>query len=79
MRSAPGFGGAAGVDRCQSTTHLAVEQVAFQKNQIAIVGAVGTTAFTGKNRTSNEASWLQELSQQSGALPLCAGLIAGSG
>jgi branched-chain amino acid transport system substrate-binding protein len=39
---------------------LAVEQVAFQKNRIAIAGAVGTTAYTGKNCTPNEASRLQD-------------------
>jgi branched-chain amino acid transport system substrate-binding protein len=43
-----------------SSVALAVEQVAFQKNRIAIAGAVGTTAFTGKNCTPNEASWLQD-------------------
>ena len=31
-----------------SSVALAVEQVAFQKNRIAIAGAIGTTAFTGK-------------------------------
>ena len=43
-----------------SSVALAVEQVAFQKNRIAIAGAVATTAFTGKNRTPNEASWLHD-------------------
>ena len=43
-----------------SSVALAVEQVAFQKNRVAIAGAVGTTAFTGKNCTPNEASWLQD-------------------
>ncbi|TWC01266.1 amino acid/amide ABC transporter substrate-binding protein (HAAT family) [Bradyrhizobium macuxiense] len=43
-----------------SSVALAVEQVALQKNRIAIAGAVGTTAFTGKNCTPNEASWLQD-------------------
>ena len=41
-----------------SSVALAVEQVAFQKNRIAIAGGVATTAFTGKNCTPNEASWL---------------------
>ena len=43
-----------------SSVALAVEQVAFQKNRIAIAGAVATTAFTGKNWTPNEASWLHD-------------------
>ena len=41
-----------------SSVALAVEQIAAQKNRIAIAGAVGTTAFTGKNCTPNEAAWL---------------------
>ena len=43
-----------------SSVALAVEQVAFQKNRIAIAGAVATTVFTGKNCTPNEASWLHD-------------------
>ena len=43
-----------------SSVALAVEQVALQKNRIVIAGAVGTTAYTGKNCTPNEASWLQD-------------------
>jgi branched-chain amino acid transport system substrate-binding protein len=43
-----------------SSVALAVEQVALQKNRIAIAGAVATTLFTGKNCTPNEASWLQD-------------------
>jgi branched-chain amino acid transport system substrate-binding protein len=43
-----------------SSVALAVEQVALQKNRIAIAGAVGTTAFTGKNCSPNEASWLYD-------------------
>ena len=43
-----------------SSIALAVEQVAFQKNRIAIAGAVATTAFTGKNCTPNEAAWLHD-------------------
>jgi branched-chain amino acid transport system substrate-binding protein len=43
-----------------SSVALAVEQLALQKNRIAIAGAVATTAFTGKNCTPNEASWLQD-------------------
>lgn len=39
-----------------SSVALAVEQVAFQKNRIAIAGAIGTTAFTGKSCTPNEAA-----------------------
>ena len=43
-----------------SSIALAVEQVAFQKNRIAIAGAVATTVFTGKNCTPNEAAWLHD-------------------
>jgi branched-chain amino acid transport system substrate-binding protein len=43
-----------------SSVALAVEQVAFQNNRIAIAGAVGTTAFTGKDCTPNEAAWLYD-------------------
>ena len=43
-----------------SSIALAVEQVAFQKNRIAIAGAVATTLFTGKNCTPNEAAWLHD-------------------
>jgi len=43
-----------------SSVALAVEQVAYQKNRIAIAGAIGTTAFTGKNCTPNEAAWLYD-------------------
>ena len=43
-----------------SSVALAVEQVAAQKNRIAIAGAIGTTAFTGKNCTRNEAAWVYD-------------------
>ncbi len=43
-----------------SSVALAVEQVAAQKNRIAIAGAIGTTAFTGKNCTPNEAAWVYD-------------------
>ncbi len=43
-----------------SSVALAVEQVAFQKNRIAIAGAIGTTAFTGKDCTPNEAAWIYD-------------------
>jgi len=43
-----------------SSVALAVEQLAAQYNRIAIAGAVGSTAFTGKNCTANEASWLYD-------------------
>ena len=43
-----------------SSVALAVEQLAAQDNRIAIAGAVGTTAFTGKACTANEASWLYD-------------------
>jgi branched-chain amino acid transport system substrate-binding protein len=39
---------------------LAVEQVAAQRNRIAIAGAVATMDFTGKNCTPNEAAWLHD-------------------
>jgi branched-chain amino acid transport system substrate-binding protein len=43
-----------------SSVALAVEQVAFEKNRIAIAGAIGTTAFTGKACTPNEAAWVYD-------------------
>jgi branched-chain amino acid transport system substrate-binding protein len=43
-----------------SSVALAVEQVAFQANRIAIAGAIGTTAFTGKACTPNEAAWVYD-------------------
>jgi len=43
-----------------SSVALAVEQVAFQLNRVAIAGAIGTTAFTGKSCTPNEAAWVYD-------------------
>jgi branched-chain amino acid transport system substrate-binding protein len=43
-----------------SSVALAVEQLATEDNRIAIAGAVGSTAFTGKSCTRNEASWLYD-------------------
>jgi branched-chain amino acid transport system substrate-binding protein len=43
-----------------SSVALAVEQLAGEHNRIAIAGAVGSTAFTGKNCTANEASWVYD-------------------
>jgi branched-chain amino acid transport system substrate-binding protein len=43
-----------------SAVALAVEQLAADKNRIAIAGAVGSTAFTGKSCTANEASWIYD-------------------
>ncbi len=43
-----------------SSVALAVEQLAAEHDRIAIAGAVGSTAFTGKNCTPNEASWLYD-------------------
>ena len=43
-----------------SSVALAVEQVAFQLNRIAIAGAIGTAAFTGKACTPNEAAWVYD-------------------
>ena len=43
-----------------SSVALAVEQLAAEHNRIAIAGAVGSTAFTGKACTPTEASWLYD-------------------
>jgi branched-chain amino acid transport system substrate-binding protein len=43
-----------------SSVALAVEQLAAERNRIAIAGAVGSTAFTGRNCTANEASWVYD-------------------
>ncbi len=43
-----------------SAVALAVEQLAADHNRIAIAGAVGSTAFTGKNCTPTEASWIYD-------------------
>src|SRR5262249_57829704 len=43
-----------------SSVALAVEQLAAADNRIAIAGAVGSTAFTGKSCTRNEASWVYD-------------------
>jgi branched-chain amino acid transport system substrate-binding protein len=43
-----------------SAVALAVEQLAFEKNRIAIAAAVGSTAFTGKSCTPTEASWIYD-------------------
>ena len=43
-----------------SAVALAVEQLANEKNRIAIAGAVGSTAFTGKSCTPTEASWIYD-------------------
>jgi branched-chain amino acid transport system substrate-binding protein len=43
-----------------SAVALGVEQLAAEKNRIAIAGAVGSTAFTGKSCTPNEASWIYD-------------------
>jgi branched-chain amino acid transport system substrate-binding protein len=43
-----------------SSMALAVEQVAAQRNRVAIAGAVATMDFTGKNCTPNEAAWLHD-------------------
>jgi len=43
-----------------SSVALAVEQLAVEHDRIAIAGAVGSTAFTGKNCTPNEASWVYD-------------------
>src|ERR1700683_5323617 len=43
-----------------SAVAAAVEQLAAERNRIAIAGAVGSTAFTGKACTPTEASWLYD-------------------
>jgi branched-chain amino acid transport system substrate-binding protein len=43
-----------------SAVALAVEQLAAERNRIAIAGAVGSTAFTGKQCTPTEASWIYD-------------------
>ena len=43
-----------------SSVALAVEQLAAEHNRIAIAGAVGSTAFTGKACTPTEASWIYD-------------------
>jgi len=43
-----------------SSVALAVEQLAAEHDRIAIAGAVGSTAFTGKSCTPNEASWIYD-------------------
>jgi branched-chain amino acid transport system substrate-binding protein len=43
-----------------SAVALAVEQLAAEHNRIAIAGAVGSTAFTGKSCTPTEASWIYD-------------------
>jgi branched-chain amino acid transport system substrate-binding protein len=43
-----------------SAVALAVEQLAADHDKIAIAGAVGTTAFTGKSCTPTEASWIYD-------------------
>jgi branched-chain amino acid transport system substrate-binding protein len=48
------------IDFANSSVALAVEQLAKDKNRIAIANAVGTTDFTGKACTATEASWLYD-------------------
>jgi branched-chain amino acid transport system substrate-binding protein len=43
-----------------SSVALAVEQLAAEHDRIAIAGAVGSTAFTGKSCTPTEASWIYD-------------------
>jgi branched-chain amino acid transport system substrate-binding protein len=43
-----------------SAVALAIEQLAAEKNRIAIAGAVGSAAFTGKSCTPTEASWIYD-------------------
>ena len=48
------------IDFANSSVALAVEQLAKDRNRIAIATAVGTTDFTGKACTPTEASWLYD-------------------
>jgi branched-chain amino acid transport system substrate-binding protein len=48
------------IDFANSSVALAVEQLAKDRNRIAIATAVGSTDFTGKACTPNEASWLYD-------------------
>jgi branched-chain amino acid transport system substrate-binding protein len=48
------------IDFANSSVALAVEQLAKDRNRIAIATAVGTTDFTGKGCTPTEASWLYD-------------------
>ena len=43
-----------------SAVALAVSALGAEKNRIAIAGAVGSTAFTGKSCTPTEASWIYD-------------------
>ena len=43
-----------------SAVALAVEQLAAEHNRIAIAGAVGSTAFTGRSCTPTGASWIYD-------------------
>jgi len=43
-----------------SAVALAVEQLAAEHNRIAIAGAVGSTAFTGRSCTPTGASWIHD-------------------
>jgi branched-chain amino acid transport system substrate-binding protein len=43
-----------------SAVALAVEKLAADRDRIAIAGAVGSTAFTGKSCTPTEASWIYD-------------------
>ncbi len=43
-----------------SAVALAVEQLAAERNRIAIAGAVGSTAFTGKACTPTSISWIYD-------------------
>jgi branched-chain amino acid transport system substrate-binding protein len=48
------------IDFANSSVALAVEQLAKDRNRLAIATAVGSTDFTGKACTPNEASWLYD-------------------
>src|SRR3981189_1538094 len=48
------------IDFDNSAVALAVEQLAKERNRIAIATAVGSTAFTGKACTPTEASWIYD-------------------
>jgi branched-chain amino acid transport system substrate-binding protein len=48
------------LDFSNSSVALAVETLAHERNRIAIANAVGTTDYTGKACTPNEAAWLYD-------------------
>ena len=54
------FAAAAAEAKRRRTPALSAEQLAAERNRIAIAGAVGSTAFTGKSCTPTAASWIYD-------------------